>query len=193
MNGGLAFNAVLMLLLDDRFPVTGFMLLDDGRAVAITVPVDVRMAFAHGYAGADRPGANANFVRHRGHRKHAHRCGNKQILLHVSSFQLATDRNDCLPIAFRGTCANKRREFLAFYALQQDQEDHGAVFRVLEPIHQGMLESFFVAMEAELWTSLADALDAVWPTALHAWYLVVNIFGNARQRGAARFNSEVER
>jgi hypothetical protein len=50
-----------------------------------------------------------------------------------------------------------------------------------------------VAMEAELWTSLADALGAVWPTALHAWYLVVNIFGNARQGGAARFNLEVER
>ena len=55
------------------------------------------------------------------------------------------------------------------------------------------LSPCFVAMEAELWTSLADALGAVWPTALHAWYLAVNIFGNARQGGAARFNSEVER
>src|ERR1700688_941383 len=82
MNGGLAFNAVLTLLLDDRSPVTGLMLLDDGRSVAIAVPVVVPVALAHGYAGADRPGANADLVRHRGHRKRAHRCGNKQILLH---------------------------------------------------------------------------------------------------------------
>jgi len=53
MNGGLAFNAVLTLLLDDRFPVTGLMLLDDGRSVAIAVPVVVPVALAHGYAGAD--------------------------------------------------------------------------------------------------------------------------------------------
>jgi hypothetical protein len=63
MNGGLAFNAVLTLFLDDRFPVTRLMLLDDGRAVVIAVPVVVTMAFAHGYAGVDRPGANADLAR----------------------------------------------------------------------------------------------------------------------------------
>jgi hypothetical protein len=31
------------------------------------------MAFAHGHAGADRPGADADLIRHRGHRKRAHR------------------------------------------------------------------------------------------------------------------------
>src|SRR3979409_3269 len=101
MNGGLAFNAVLTLLLDDRFPVTGLMLLDDGRAVAIAVPVEIPMAFAHGYAGTDRPGANADLVRHRGHRKRAHRCGNKQILLHDVLLPIAPGENDyCCP-AFR--------------------------------------------------------------------------------------------
>ena len=63
MNGGLAFNAVLTLLLDDCFPITGLMLLDDGGAVAIAVPVVVPMAFAHGHAGADRPGADADLIR----------------------------------------------------------------------------------------------------------------------------------
>src|ERR1700688_1631402 len=97
MNGGLAFNAVLTLLLDDRSPVTGLMLLDDGRSVAIAVPVVVPMAFAHGYAGADRPGANADLVRHRGHRKRAHGCGNKQILLHDVSFPIGTGRKRLSP------------------------------------------------------------------------------------------------
>jgi hypothetical protein len=84
MNSGLTFN-VLTLLLDDRFPVTGLVLLDDGSAIAIAVPVDVPMAFAHRYAGADRPGANADLVRHR---KHARRCGNRYFYM-MSSFQLA--------------------------------------------------------------------------------------------------------
>ena len=111
MNGGLAFNAVLTLLLDDRFPVTGLMLLDDGCPVAIAVPVVVPMALAHGYAGADRPGANADLVRHRGHRGHrkrAHRCGNKQILLHEhrEKTAVAASRSD-------GTCANKRLRITA--------------------------------------------------------------------------------
>jgi hypothetical protein len=82
MDGGLAFNPVLTLLLDDRIPVTGLVLLDDGRVVAIAASVQVAMVFAHCYAGADRPGANADLVRHRGHRKGTDRCNNKQIFLY---------------------------------------------------------------------------------------------------------------
>ena len=56
MNRGLAFNAVLTILLDDRFPVTGLALLDDRRAVAVAVPVVIPVPFADSYASADRPG-----------------------------------------------------------------------------------------------------------------------------------------
>jgi hypothetical protein len=82
MDRGLAFNPVPTLLLDDRCAVTGLVLLDYGRVVAIAVPVQVAMVFAHCYPGADRPGANADLVRHRGHRKGADRCNNQQIFLH---------------------------------------------------------------------------------------------------------------
>ena len=36
---GLALNPVLTILLNDRCPITGLVLLDYGRVVAISVPV----------------------------------------------------------------------------------------------------------------------------------------------------------
>jgi hypothetical protein len=58
MDSGPAFNPVPTILLDDRVPVTGLVLLDYGRLVPIAVPVQIAMVFA--YPGADRPGANAD-------------------------------------------------------------------------------------------------------------------------------------
>jgi hypothetical protein len=45
-------------------------------------------------SGADRPGANADLVRHRGHRKRAHRYGNKYFFM-MSSFPIAPGENGC--------------------------------------------------------------------------------------------------
>src|ERR1700676_1110996 len=125
MNGGLAFNAVLTLLLDDRFPVTGLMLLDDGRAVAIAVPVDVPMAFAHGYAGADRPGRTPTSSAIAGIASTLTAAATNRYFFMMSSFQLAPRATTVPRLRSDGTCANKRRDF----AGERQDQDHGAVLR----------------------------------------------------------------
>jgi hypothetical protein len=64
MNDGLAAIAVLIFFLDHGRPVTWFVLLDDGGAIAIAVAVMI-VGFADADAGSDGPYANTNLIRER--------------------------------------------------------------------------------------------------------------------------------
>src|ERR1019366_7593617 len=81
MDDGLGFDAVTMILLDDRGAVARLTLLDHltlANAIAVAV-----VAFTNRHTGADRANANANLIRQRGRRESANRRGNQQNLLHI--------------------------------------------------------------------------------------------------------------
>ena len=99
VNDGLAPRAVVMLLLDDGRPIARLALLDNRRAVTVTIG---RLSDRH--AGADRSDANANIVF-----RHRWRCNGKnrrdqEILLHPHSSRVHSTFGEC---GRRSFCSGK--------------------------------------------------------------------------------------